>query len=66
MATGRGDDPPLPPSNDIDPPIGFPEPEVRLRFPPLSVVLEGMSTFLSRGLLLVFVVEGIAVKFSVC
>ena len=66
MATGRGDDPPLPPSNDIDPPIGFPEPEVRLSFPPLSVVLEGMLTGLSRGLLLLFVVEGVAVNFIVC
>ena len=66
MATGRGDDPPLPPSNDIDPPIGFPEPEVKLNSPPLSVVLEGLSTVLSRGLLLLFVVEGVAVICTVC
>ena len=66
MATRRGDDPPLPPSNDIDPPMGLPEPGVTLNSPPLSVVMEGMSTVLSRGLLLLFVVEGVAVKFTVC
>ena len=60
------DDPPLPPSNDIDPPIGLPGPEVKLNSPPLSVVLESLSTGLSRGLLRLFVVEGVAVIFIVC
>ena len=44
----------------------IPEPEVKLNSPPLSVVLESLSTGLSRGLLRLFVVEGVAVIFIVC
>lgn len=53
-------DPHLPPSNDIDPPIRLPEPEAKLNYPPLSVVLKLLLTVLSRLLLLLFGVEGVA------